>query len=124
MGQVMLRGIRGATTANSNTSQEIISATRDLVLEMVSENCIEKENIAAVYFSVSPDLNAAFPAEAAREIGWKDVPLFCSVEIDVPHALQKCIRIMMLVNTDRGQKEIKHTYLRDARKLREDLADT
>ncbi len=113
------RGIRGATTVENNSAEEIISATRELLNKIVTDNSIDTRDIAAVFFSATPDLNSAFPAKAAREIGWLDVPLFCQVEIDVPGSLGKCIRIMMLVNSTLEPEEIKHIYLKETIKLRE-----
>jgi len=114
-----VRGIRGATTTTSNNSEEIYNATRELLENMVQANQIKTEHIAAIFFSATPDLNSAFPARAAREMGWLSVPLFCHLEIDVPEALPRCIRIMMLVNTTLEQDQIKHVYLKDTVKLRE-----
>jgi len=122
--QVMVRGIRGAITVEENCSDEIIQATAELVEEMVRANDVKVEDVAAVFFSLTPDLNAAFPAKAVRSLGWKNVPLFCTTEIDVPGAVSQCIRVMILANTLKGQEEIKHLYLGEARKLREDLQDT
>jgi len=113
------RGIRGATTVKDNNADEIISATRELLGKIVDENSIGTGDIAAVFFSVTPDLNRAFPAKAARDMGWMNVPLFCQLEIDVPGSLAKCIRIMMLVNTTLGQDQIRHVYLKETPKLRE-----
>jgi len=113
------RGIRGATTVENNVSEEIIPATRELLTRLLEDNNIDTKDIAAVFFSATPDLNSAFPAKAAREMGWLDVPLFCQVEIDVQGSLEKCIRIMMLVNTTLEQEEIKHVYLKETTRLRE-----
>jgi len=124
LGQVMVRGIRGAITVEDNDSEEIIEATARLVQEMVRQNKVQLEDIAAALFSLTPDLDAAFPAEAARSLGWKNVPLFCTSEIGVTGALERCIRVLMLVNTGRKQDEIKHVYLGEAQQLREDLQDT
>ena len=121
MGQVSVRGIRGAITASENHSSAIYQATEELVRRMVEVNSVEPEDVAAAFFTVTPDLNDAFPARAVREMGWVQVPLFCSVEIDVPGALAKCIRVLLLVNTNLAQEEIKHSYLREASKLRSDL---
>ncbi len=120
----MVRGIRGAITVKDNCSEDIIQATEELVRGMVSANSVKAEDVSAVFFSLTPDLNSAFPAEAVRTLGWKDVPLFCNSEIDVPGALSRCVRVLILVNTLLKQKEIKHIYLREARQLREDLGDT
>ncbi|MGI6097405.1 MAG: chorismate mutase [Dethiobacteria bacterium] len=117
-----VRGIRGAINVDKNSTEDILSATRELLQRIVEENEIKKEDIAAVFFSTTSDLNAAFPAQAARQLGWHDVPLFCSQEIDVPNSLPLCIRILMLVNTVKKQSEIIHIYLRGASKLRPDLS--
>ncbi|BAF59811.1 MAG: chorismate mutase [Pelotomaculum sp.] len=121
MGGVMLRGIRGATTAEQNTAREIILATRELLELLVRENEIDPEDIASVIFTATPDLNAEFPALAAREMGWKHVPLLCAVEMSVPGRPGKCIRVLLHVNTGKSQKELKHVYLKGAACLREDL---
>lgn len=121
MGQVLARGIRGATTVGSNTRADIVQATVKLIEQMTVQNLVAIEDIAAVWFSVTGDLDAVFPAEAAREIGWTRVPLFCCREIDVAGSLPRCVRVMMLVNTRLTQEEIKHVYLNDAIRLREDL---
>lgn len=89
----VVRGIRGATTVNKNEAKEIYKATTELLLEMVrNNNNIIADDLAAVHFSSTPDLNSAFPAKTAREMGWTNVPLFCCVEIDVPSSLPRCIR--------------------------------
>lgn len=114
-----VRGIRGATTAAGNTPGEIYLATGELLSELVKVNQFETDQVAAVFFSATPDLNSAFPARAAREMGWLQVPLFCHVEIDVPHSLPRCIRILMLINTDLDQDQINHVYLKETSGLRE-----
>lgn len=113
-----LRGIRGATTAGKNNKEEIVAATRELLSEIASANQLKIEEIASIIFSVTRDLDAEFPAAAAREIGWNDTPLLCTYEIDVPGSLPKCIRVLLQVNTDTAQKDIKHIYLKDAKSLR------
>lgn len=113
-----MRGIRGATTVAANAKREILDATKELLQEMVRANQVEIEEIASVIFSATHDLNAEFPAVAARELGWKDTPLLCTNEIDVPGSLQKCVRVLMLVNTDKEQHEIQHVYLKEAVNLR------
>ncbi len=115
----MIRGIRGAVTVTENLAADILETTRGLLEQMVCENQVETEMIAAVHFSATPDLNAAFPAQAAREMGWLTVPLFCCVEIDVPGSLPRCIRVLMLVNTTRRQDLVKHVYLGETYRLRE-----
>lgn len=116
----MVRGIRGAITVAENAEAAILSATRELLETIVKTNQIVIDDIAAVHFSATCDLNKAFPARAARMIGWHDVPLFCHVEIDVPGALPFCIRVLMLVNTDQKPSMIKHIYLGQSYLLRED----
>lgn len=116
-----VRGIRGAVTVRKNSAGDILSATRELLEEIVDRNDLEIKEISAVFFSMTTDLNAVFPAAAAREIGWSAVPLFCSQEIEVPGSLPYCIRALMLVNTSKGQADLHHVYLRGASKLRPDF---
>ena len=118
----MIRGIRGAITATSNTSEDILSSTEKLLSEVVRQNSIKTDDIASIIFTLSPDLNAVFPAEAARKIGWSFVPLLCASEINVPGGLQKCIRILMHVNTGKKPNEINHIYLEGAKVLREEFS--
>ena len=118
----MLRGVRGATTVDDNEEERILDATKDLVQEMISANGIQSEDVAAAYFTVTEDLDAAFPAKAARDLGWVDVPLLNGREIPVPGSLPRCIRALLLWNTDRTQRDIVHVYQRGARALRPDLA--
>jgi len=115
------RAVRGAIDVKANNENEILEATTELLQQIVTTNNIVKEDVAAVVFSLTVDLNAVFPAKAARQMGWTDVPLFDVVEVDVPGALPRCIRILMLLNTDRSIQEIKHVYLRGASVLRQDL---
>jgi chorismate mutase len=118
-----VRGIRGAISVPENSSQEILSATRELLEEILRLNAIgDFGDIVSAVFTTTPDLNAAFPAEAARGLGMKHVPLLCASEIDVPTGMKKCIRILLHVNTDRPQAEVVHVYLREARKLRPDMS--
>ncbi len=117
----MVRGIRGATTVPANDADEIIKSTQLLLKKMVEINCLEINTIAAVLFSATGDLNKTFPARAARELGWANIPLMCQVEMSVPGALPRCIRVLMLVNTELKSEEMQHVYLGDARGLREDL---
>ncbi|MBE3570645.1 MAG: chorismate mutase [Bacillales bacterium] len=119
----MIRGIRGATTVDKNEETEIISATKQLLVEMIESNHIQPEDVASVFISVTKDLFATFPAKALREIeGWTYVPVMCMQEIPVPKSLEKCIRIMMHVETMVPQEEIRHIYLNHAVVLRPDLA--
>ena len=116
-----LRGIRGATTVAHNREEAILEATAELLQAMVTANAIIPEAIAAVFFSATPDLNAAFPARAARLMGWHAVPLFGQQELAVPGAPPRCIRVLILVNTEQKQAAVKHVYLRETFTLREDL---
>ena len=103
-----------------NDAAEILEATGMLLRRIAADNAVVKEDVAAVVFSLTPDLNAAFPAKAARLMGWTDVPLFCCVEIDAAGALPRCIRVLMLVHSSREPGEIRHVYLKGAAALRED----
>jgi chorismate mutase len=118
---MLVRGIRGAITVNNNTKEEIIKFTKELLITLQKENDFKIEDIVSVFFSATSDLNAAFPAQAARELGWKQVPLFDMQEIDVPGSLPGCIRILIQINCSKSQQEIKHCYLRGAKILRKDL---
>jgi chorismate mutase len=119
---MMCRGVRGAITVSANTREEILTATRQLLALMIRVNGIEVEDVASAVFTLTKDLNAEFPALAARQLGWLDVPLLCSYELEVPGSLQRCVRILINWNTDRGQREIIHPYLKDAKQLRPDLS--
>jgi chorismate mutase len=112
------RGIRGATTVVHNNQAEILAATAELLLLMMSKNGLLVEDIASVIFTVTEDLDAVFPAQAARQIGWTEVALMCMREIPVPDSLGKCIRVLLHVNTTRSASEIQHVYLRGAVSLR------
>jgi len=118
---MLVRGIRGAITVNNNTKEEITKFTKELLITLQKENDFNIEDIVSVFFSVTPDLNATFPAQAARELGWDRVPLFDMQEIDVLESLPRCIRILIQINCSKNQTEIKHCYLRGARILRKDL---
>jgi chorismate mutase len=119
---MLVRGVRGATTVENNTRDEILTATRQLFALMIRLNGIEPEMAASAMFSVTTDLNAEFPALAARQLGWLEVPLLCTYEIDVPGSLRKCIRILINWNTEKPQHDIKHVYIKDAVRLRPDLS--
>jgi chorismate mutase len=116
------RGVRGATTVTANDREEILTATRQLVALMVRRNGIEKQDVASAIFTTTPDLDAEFPALAARQLGWLDVPLLCGHELSVPGSLPRCIRVLVHWNTERLQNEIEHIYIRDAVRLRPDLS--
>lgn len=114
-----VRGIRGATTADENTSEAILDATGDLLRQMVEANCTQVEDIAAIYFTVTNDLDAEFPPLAARHMGWTDLALLCATEIPVPGSQDRCIRVLMIVNSERSQEDIQFIYLKDAENLRD-----
>jgi chorismate mutase len=118
-----VRGVRGATTVAANEAEIILAATQRLLREMVGANGIASEDIAAAWFTATPDLDAAFPARAARAMGWQDVPLLDAVEMAVPDSLGRCIRALLLWNTARRQGEIVHIYQEEAVMLRPDLAN-
>ena len=115
---MVTRGIRGATTVPANTREAILDAARELLDEIVRLNEIERDDVASIIFTTTPDLDAEFPAVAAREAGWTDVALECLHEMNVPGALPRCLRVLMHVNSERAQNEITHVYLRDAGVLR------
>lgn len=116
------RGVRGATTVESNHREEILKETTRMLALMIRFNGITSENVASAIFTVTKDLDAEFPALAARQLGWMDVPLLCSYEIDVPGSLRRCVRVLVLWNTDKSQREITHVYVKDAQRLRPDLS--
>lgn len=117
-----VRGIRGAISVPANTAEEVLSATRELLREILRANELtDFGDIVSAIFTTTPDLTAAFPAEAARELGMNHVPLLCASEINVPHGMPRCIRVLLHVNTERSQREIVHVYLRDAKQLRPDM---
>jgi chorismate mutase len=115
------RGIRGATTVKANTRSEILDATRELLAYLVKANQLTEEDVASIFFTVTPDLTAAFPAEAARQLGWQHTALLDAQEIPVPGGIPHCIRILIHWNTDRPQADVEHAYLRGAAALRPDL---
>lgn len=116
-----VRGIRGAITVEENSKKHILTGTKELLLALQKENNFKPSDIVSIFFSVTPDLNAIFPATAARELGWDKVPLFDMQEIPVVGSLPKCIRILILINCAKSQEEIKHCYLKGALILRQDL---
>ncbi|MCH7642851.1 MAG: chorismate mutase [Chloroflexi bacterium] len=115
---MIVRGVRGATTVTEDTREAILDATTELLNEIVTANDIDKDDLASVQLTTTRDLVAEFPAVAARMLGWVHVPLINSHEMDVPHGQPRCIRVLLLWNTDRRPQEIKHIYLRDAVNLR------
>ncbi len=115
---IVCRGIRGATTAAANTAEDILEATEELVKVLIALNDLEPDDIASAIFTTTPDLTAWFPALAAREFGWTEVPMICTHEMAVPGSLQKAVRVLVHVNTTRTASEMRHVYLKGAKQLR------
>ena len=114
-----VRGLRGATTADANTRDDILEATSELLERLVEANDVNTDDIAAVTFSTTKDLDAEFPAVAARvHMGWNNVAIMCGHEMDVPGGQERCIRVLILVNTDKSPQDLEMVYLRDAANLR------
>lgn len=119
-----VRGIRGATTVTENTPTDVFEATKALMEKVVAANQIDVDDVASVVLTMTPDLNADFPAKAVRSLpGWQWVPLMCATELSVPGSVQKCIRVLVHVNTEAKQEDIQHIYLGEAVVLRPDIAD-
>ena len=120
-----VRGIRGATTADRNDAEAIVEATGELLTELIRLNEIDAEEVAFAYFTTSADLDAEFPALAARRLGWLDVPMLCGHDLAVrqpnPRGVARCIRVLLLYNTERRQREMRHAYLRGAAAIKQDL---
>lgn len=119
---MLVRGFRGATTVDANTREEILEATSELLQALLQANDIQHDHVASIIFTTTPDINAEFPAVAARNLGWTDIALMCGHEMSVPGSLQRCVRILMHVNTELAVDQVKHIYLRGAMALRPDLA--
>ena len=115
------RGVRGATTVDSDDRDEILKATTQLLALMIRRNEIESTDVASAMFTVTKDLQSEFPALAARQLGWLEVPLLCGYEVSVEGSLPRCIRILLHWNTSLGQSDVQHVYIRDAVRLRPDL---
>ncbi len=119
---MLVRGIRGAISADENSREAILQATNELLQEVLRANEIDDfEDIVSAVFTTTPDLTASFPAEAARDLGMSEVPLLCASEIAVPNSLPMCIRVLLHVNTEKKQSDITHVYMKDAMKLRPDM---
>jgi chorismate mutase len=122
---VAVRGIRGATTVESDSAEEIEEATAELLRHLIEANQIDPAEIAGAWFTATHDLAAEFPAVAARKMGWTEVPLLCGHEMDVvdsnPRSIKRCIRVMILLNTDRPAADMKFIYLRRAAEIKADL---
>lgn len=121
-----VRGVRGAITVSADTKEEVLASTKWMVEEIISRNNLRPEDIGSMIFTTTDDICSVFPAQAVRMLdgeGWEYVPLMCAREIPVPGSLPLCVRVMMHVNTDKSAHEIQHVFLRDAVKLRPDLAN-
>lgn len=119
----MIRGVRGATTVESNANQAILEATQELLGIMIERNGIVEDDVASVLFSATPELDDTFPAKAARMMGWTRTALMGFQEADVKHGLPMCIRVLIHWNTDKSIDEIQHVFLRKAVALRPDLVE-
>jgi chorismate mutase len=117
-----VRGIRGATTADANTRESIVSATHELLIALIAANKVDVDNVASVIFTTTPDLNAEYPAQAARTLGWHSVALLCTHEMNVPHGVPMCIRVLIHWNTSVRADAVQHIYLKGAAELRPDRA--
>lgn len=120
---MMVRGVRGATTVTENTKDAIVAATEELLRAMIDANGIEEDTVASIIFTCTPDLDAAYPAQATRRFGWRYAPLMGCQEMNVPGGLTMCIRVLLHWNTIKGLREINHVYLHDAVALRPDLVE-
>lgn len=121
MTEIMCRGVRGATTVEANEREAILKGTRQLLALMIRRNEIDAADVCSMIFTVTKDLDAEFPALAARQLGWLGVPLLCGYEISVAGSLPLCIRVLIHWNTRKTADEIQHVYMRDAVRLRPDL---
>jgi chorismate mutase len=119
-----VRGVRGATTVRANTKEDILEAARELLEAVVKANDIDPEDVASAWFTTTLDLNAEFPAVAARQMGWTFVPLMCGHEMGVPGSLPMCLRVLIHLNTEKSIHDIHHVYIRGASVLRPDLGSS
>lgn len=120
-----IRGIRGAITVTADEKADVLSATLELLTSILRANPdLRTEDIASVLFTVTDDIASVYPAQAARQIGWDQVPMMCAREIPVPGSTPMCIRVLIHWNTDRAQSAVRHVYLREAASLRPDLAES
>lgn len=119
-----IRGVRGATGVTENTKDALVAAGEELLNALVAANGIDPADVASVFFTCTPDLNAAFPAQAARNLGWTDTAMLCAHEMNVPGSLAMCLRVLIHWNTSRTQAEVKHVYINGAQALRPDRAAT
>jgi chorismate mutase len=120
-----LRGIRGATTVETDSAEEVIGVTRELLSQLIEANEIQPEDIAGAWFTTTRDVNSEFPAIAARQLGWTDVPLLCGHEMEVdlsnPRSIARCIRVLVMLNTQKPASAMHFVYLRGAAAIKQDL---
>jgi chorismate mutase len=123
--QMPVRGVRGAIDVSDDNPEVVLAATQELIAAILKANTeLRSEDIASAIFTTTDDLNSAYPARAAREMGWNTVPMICSREIPVPGGLPLCIRVLLQWNTDLSQQAVHHVYLGAAARLRPDLTGT
>jgi chorismate mutase len=120
---MMIRGLRGATTVEANSADAIWAATQELLESLIEANGIVEDDVASIMFTTTPDLNAVYPAKAARLMGWSRTALMGFAEADVPDGLRMCIRVLIHWNTNKNLDEIQHVFLRGAEVLRPDLSN-
>lgn len=118
-----VRALRGATTVPADTKEDILSGTATLLEEMIRRNALAREDLISIIFTSTGDLRAEFPAAGARGIGISDIPLLCARELDIEGAMPRCIRVLLHAYTDRSLQELRHVYLGEARRLRDDLPE-
>ena len=118
-----MRAVRGAITVERDDAELVAAATRELLTALVERNSLASEHVISAIFTVTPDITSDYPARAARELGWVEVPLLCALEIPIPEGVARCIRVLLHIETDLPRSALRHVYLRDARGLRPDLSD-
>ena len=118
-----VRALRGATTVDEDTTEQINERVQTLIARMLERNGVEKDDLISILFTATDDIHAVFPAAAARAVGLGDVPLICARELDIVGGTQRCIRVMMHLTTDKGRSELHHVYLEGAKGLRDDLPE-
>jgi chorismate mutase len=119
----VVRGLRGATTVDADTSEQVTQRSQELMRRIMERNDLVEDDIISAIFTVTGDISSIFPATAIREIGFGAVPLLCAAEIAVPGSMPLCVRVLLHVNTTRSRDEIHHVYLHGAQGLRDDLPD-
>jgi chorismate mutase len=120
---IAVRALRGATTVDADTVEQIHARVQALVAAMLDHNGVDKEDLISILFTATEDIHSAFPATAAREMGLGDVPLICARELDITDGTPRCIRVLMHLTTDRARRQLHHVYLEGAKNLRDDLPE-